>query len=71
MPPWSTTARPFPATSAPRVGAGAFTGTAGELRAEQIDGNTFVQGDTNGDGIADFVIRVDGLQALTGSDFIL
>jgi len=53
------------------VGAGAFTGTAGELRAEQIDGNSFVQGDTNGDGVADFMIRVDGLQTLTGSDFIL
>jgi len=53
------------------VGSGAFSGTAGELRVEQIDGNTFVQGDTNGDGIADFMIRVDGLQSLQASDFIL
>jgi hypothetical protein len=30
-----------------------------------------VEGDTNGDGTADFVIRVDGLQNLTAADFVL
>jgi serralysin len=53
------------------LGAGLFSGHAGELRYDQIDGNTFVQGDTNGDGVADFMIRVDGLHALTSGDFIL
>jgi hypothetical protein len=28
-------------------------------------------GDTNGDGIADFMVRLDGLQALSGTDFVL
>jgi Ca2+-binding RTX toxin-like protein len=52
------------------VGADAFHGVAGELRYEQISGNTYVQGDTDGDGIADFWIRLDGLHALTSGDII-
>jgi hypothetical protein len=52
------------------VGADAFHGVAGELRYEQISGNTYVQGDTDGDGIADFWIRHDGLHALTSGDII-
>jgi Ca2+-binding RTX toxin-like protein len=51
------------------IGSEAFSGTAGELRFEQISGNTYVQGDTDGDGTADFWIRLDGLHALTSSDF--
>jgi Ca2+-binding RTX toxin-like protein len=53
------------------IGSAAFTNTAGELRYEQIDGNTYVQGDTNGDSIADFMIRLDGLHTLTSNDFLL
>ncbi len=53
------------------IGAGAFTGTAGELRTQQISGNTYVQGDLNGDGAADFWIRLDGLHTLGSSDFVL
>jgi len=53
------------------MGTSAFDGHAGELRYEQISGNTYVEGDTNGDGIADFVIRVDGLHTLTSGDFAL
>jgi hypothetical protein len=53
------------------LGAGAFTGTAGQLRYEQISGDTFVTGDTNGDGVADFMIRLDGLHTLRSGDFIL
>jgi serralysin len=53
------------------IGTSAFDGTAGELRYQEISGATFVSGDTNGDGIADFMIRVDGLHALTTHDFIL
>ena len=52
-------------------GTGAFTGDAGELRFEQISGNTYVQGDLDGDGVADFWIRLDGLHTLTSSDFLL
>ncbi|HET6941174.1 MAG TPA: hypothetical protein VFH89_03320 [Sphingomicrobium sp.] len=53
------------------VGSNGFSGTAGELRYEQIGTTTFIQGDTNGDGIADFLIRLDGLHTLTTGDFIL
>jgi Ca2+-binding RTX toxin-like protein len=53
------------------LGNGAFTGVAGQLRYEQVGGNTFISGDTNGDGVADFMIRVDGLHSLTSDDFIL
>lgn len=53
------------------VSTNAFTGTAGELRYEEIDGNTYVEADTNGDGIADYIIALDGSHALTGSDFML
>lgn len=53
------------------LGTGAFDGHAGELRYDQIGGNTYVSGDTNGDGIADFMIMVDGLHALVSNDFAL
>jgi len=53
------------------IGSGAFTGHAGELRTYQASGNTYVVGDTNGDGVADFMIRVDGLHSLQASDFII
>jgi Ca2+-binding RTX toxin-like protein len=52
------------------IGGDAFHGTAGELRFEQISGNTYVQGDTDGDGVADFWIRGDGLHTLAAADFI-
>jgi serralysin len=53
------------------IGSAAFTGAAGELRYFQSGGTTYVQGDTNGDGLADFLIRVDGLHSLGGGDFLL
>ena len=49
----------------------AFSGTAGELRVYSNKQNTFIQGDTDGDGSADFRIRLDGLHTLTDSDFLL
>lgn len=42
------------------IGSDAFSGSAGELRYEQVGGNTYVQGDTNRDGVADFMIRLHG-----------
>ena len=51
------------------LGAGAFTGHGGELRYYQAGGNTYVQGDVNGDGIGDFLIRLDGPLTLHASDF--
>ena len=53
------------------IGTSAFTNTAGELRYQLIDGNTFVMGDTNGDGTADFLVRLDGAHSLASGDFIL
>jgi Ca2+-binding RTX toxin-like protein len=50
------------------VGTSAFSDTAGELRFEQISGNTYLEGDLNGDGVADFMIKVDGSHVFTGAD---
>jgi hypothetical protein len=58
----------------------AFLGTAGfntadskigELRYEQSGTRVYVYGDQNGDGVADFVLRIDGVTALAASDFVL
>jgi serralysin len=56
------------------VGAGAFTQTAGELRAYDTGlGFWRVEGDVNGDGAADFGLDVTLATAnpLVSSDFIL
>ncbi len=53
------------------IGSGAFTGVAGQLHYAQAAGNTYVEGDTNGDGLADFVIALTGLHGLVASDFVL
>jgi Ca2+-binding RTX toxin-like protein len=41
-----------------------------EIRYEISGGNTYVYGSINGDAVADFVIRLDGVHALTVGDFI-
>jgi Ca2+-binding RTX toxin-like protein len=53
------------------IGSGAFTGKAGELRAYQGNGGWIVEGDTNGDGLADLSIAVQTLNghALSAADF--
>lgn len=53
------------------IGAASFSDKAGELRAFAKPSGTYVAGDTDGDGRADFSIRLDGVQALTAGDFIL
>ncbi|MDR5653758.1 calcium-binding protein [Ruixingdingia sedimenti] len=50
------------------IGAAAFTGRAGEIRYTR---NGLVQGDLDGDGLADFSIELTGRPALTAADFIL
>ncbi len=52
-------------------GTAAFSHAAGELRYQRTPSRTLVQGDVDGDGVADFVIVLDGLHTLTGADFIL
>jgi Ca2+-binding RTX toxin-like protein len=58
------------------VGSAAFSGTAGELRFENISlgGPVWmVQGDTNGDGVSDFevILVISPADPITASDFIL
>lgn len=53
------------------IGIAAFTGTPGQLHYVQLNGNTFDEGNTDGDGTADFVIRLTGLHALVAGDFVL
>lgn len=55
------------------IGSAAFSGTAGELRVLRAQGSgiTRLQGDTNGDGIADFFVQLTGLYVLTTNDLIL
>jgi len=56
------------------LGTAAFNtadGKIGELRYEKSATGVTVYGDQNGDGIADFVLRVDGVSSLAAGDFVL
>jgi len=53
------------------IGTTAFGSVAGQLRYQVISGNTYVQGDTDGNGVADFMIRLNGNIALVAGDFVL
>jgi Ca2+-binding RTX toxin-like protein len=65
-----------PATSAHDafrfVGSSAFSGRIGELRVEMVGGAWLVQGDLDGDRVADFVLNVSTDQPFTAaaSDFL-
>lgn len=52
------------------LGSGAFTGVAGQLRAEAIGGQVHILGDMDGDMRADLYIIASGTQILV-TDFIL
>jgi Ca2+-binding RTX toxin-like protein len=51
------------------IGAGNFTGVAGQLRYSAVDG--LLQGDTNGDAVADFSLELANRPALLAGDIIL
>lgn len=59
------------------IGKAAFHKVAGELHYVRVNATgtvndkTIVEGDTNGDGRADFQIELTGLKTLTSTDFIL
>ena len=53
------------------IGTGAFGGVAGQLRYEVLNGDAFLQGDTDGDGAADFYIRVEDVTVLGLADLVL
>ncbi|WP_421593873.1 calcium-binding protein [Shinella sp. M27] len=53
------------------IGTQAFHKVAGELHYEIKSGDTYISGDVNGDGVADFTIVLDLSLAMRGSDFIL
>ncbi|MEJ5990922.1 calcium-binding protein [Ramlibacter sp. PS3R-8] len=53
------------------IGNGAFTGVARQLHYLQQGGRTFIEGDTNGDGAADFVIALTGTINLVAADIAL
>lgn len=53
------------------IGTSKFHKVSGELRYEKSKGDTFIYGDVNGDGRADFSIKLEGEHTLTKGDFLL
>ena len=53
------------------IGTTAFSNKAGELRYSQGAGNTHLEADVNGDGVADWAVQVNGLYAFAETDFVL
>ncbi len=53
------------------IGTDAFHRVAGELRYEKVGGDSYILGDTNGDGVADVKIHVVGVSSLSAADFVL
>jgi Ca2+-binding RTX toxin-like protein len=53
------------------VGTAAFTGQAGELRYEVVNGSAILQGDTDGDKSADFFLKVDQITTIAAADLIV
>jgi Ca2+-binding RTX toxin-like protein len=54
------------------IGAAAFSNAAGELHyVANGSGGVNVEGDANGDGVADLTLVVNGVASLVGGDFIL
>ena len=53
------------------IGAGAFTKVAGQLHYEVVGADSYVSGDLDGNGKADFMIHLVGVTSLSVADFIL
>jgi serralysin len=52
------------------IGAAAFSGVAGQLRTYSANGDNFIAGDTNGDGIADMIVNINDSTVVV-TDFFL
>ena len=52
------------------IGAGNFSGRAGEVRFATFDGNTIIELDSNGDRVADFQVGIDRMLNLTITDLL-
>jgi serralysin len=53
------------------IGNDAFSGKAGELHYVKKSGYAYVEGDVNGNGKADFQIKVEDVRGLDAGDFLL
>jgi serralysin len=53
------------------IGTANFHKVAGELRYAISGSTTTIQGDVNGDGVADFWLKVAGKVAFAATDFVL
>ena len=53
------------------VGTAAFSNVAGQLRYAFVGQDTLVEGDMNGDAVADLAIRLTGRIELVATDFVL
>ncbi|WP_300972966.1 cellulase family glycosylhydrolase [Sphingomonas sp. LHG3406-1] len=53
------------------IGTKGFTGSAGQLRTYSDGSSTYVAGDVNGDGVADFSVALNGTIGLMSSHFYL
>ena len=53
------------------IGTSSFRGRPGELHTIRVNGVTVIEGDVNGDRIADFQIELSSTINLSVSDFLL
>ena len=53
------------------IGTSAFSGMAGQLRYGLVSGYTVMEGDVNGDMLADFHLQLTGSQTLLAADMLL
>jgi Ca2+-binding RTX toxin-like protein len=53
------------------IGTAAFSASAGELRYFSLWGDVYIQGDDDGDGLADFTLELAGVASVSAADFDL
>lgn len=53
------------------IATAAFSGSAGQLRFTVAGGQTIVEGDINGDAVADFQVQLTGVIELFANHFVL